>query len=123
MSYCSRKKGWQNVTLDVDVPEVKVAMFAQGTGVVADIEIWHKRIGHVNVQRLKSMQNQNIVTGIPKFKVDGMQGVCAACQLGKQSKAAFPHDKHVSKDVIAYRCMGSCKDHIDGGMQILCDIY
>ena len=34
------------------------------------------------------MQNQNIVTGIPKFKVDGMQGVCEACQLGKQSKAA-----------------------------------
>ena len=75
-------------------------MFAQGTGVVADIELWHKRIGHVNVQRLKSMQNQNIVIGIPKFKVDGMQGVCEACQLGKQSRAVFPHDQHVSKEVL-----------------------
>ena len=44
-------------TLDVDVLEIKVAMFAYGTGVIADIKIWHKRIGHVNVQRLKSMQN------------------------------------------------------------------
>ena len=87
-------------TLDVDVLEVKAAMFAQGTGVVADIEIWHKRIGHVDVQRLKNMQNQNIVTGISKFKVDGMQGVCATCQLGKQSKVVFPHDKQVSKDVL-----------------------
>ena len=70
-------------TFDVDVQEIKSAMFAQGAGVVADIEIWHKYIGHVNVQRLKSMQNQNIVTGIPKFKVDGMHGVCKVCQLGK----------------------------------------
>ena len=46
------KKVGRMFTLDVDVPEVKAAMFAQGTGVVADIEIWHKRIGHVNVQRL-----------------------------------------------------------------------
>ena len=87
-------------TLDVDVPEIKSAMFAQGAGVVVDIEIWHKRIGHVNVQRLKSMQNQNIATSIPKFKVDGIPGVCEACQLGKQSKSAFPHDKHVSKNVL-----------------------
>lgn len=113
-------------TLDVDVLEVKDAMFVQNTGVVANIEIWHKRIGHVNVQRLKSIQNQNIVTRIPKFKVDGMHGVCEACQFGKQSKAAFPHDKHVSKRCAkcgAYRCMESCKDHINRGMLILCDIY
>ncbi len=38
--------------LDVDIPEVKVAMFAR---VVADTDIWHKRIGHVNMQRLKLM--------------------------------------------------------------------
>jgi hypothetical protein len=35
-------------TLDVSVPEVEVAMFAQGAGVVVDMDIWHKRIGHVN---------------------------------------------------------------------------
>ena len=46
------------------------------------------------------MQNQNIVTGIRKFKVDGMPSVCEVCQLGKQSKNVFPHDKHVSKNVL-----------------------
>ena len=46
------------------------------------------------------MQNQNIVTSIPKFKVDGMPGVCEACQLGKQSKNTFSHDKHVSQNVL-----------------------
>ena len=87
-------------TLDVDVTEIKATMFTEGTDVVAHIEIWHKHLGHVNVQRLKSIQNQNIATGIPKFKVDGMQDVCEARQLGKQSKSAFPHDKHVRKNVL-----------------------
>jgi hypothetical protein len=37
-------------TLDVNMPEVEATMFAQGAGVVADMDIWHKRIGHVNEQ-------------------------------------------------------------------------
>ncbi len=41
--------------LDVEIPEVKVAMFENGSGVVADTHIWCKRIGHVNMQRLKLM--------------------------------------------------------------------
>ena len=35
--------------LDVEIPEVKAAMFANGSAVVADINIWHKRIDHVNM--------------------------------------------------------------------------
>ena len=87
-------------TLDVDVPEVKSAMFAQGIGVIADTDIWHKRIGHVNLQRLKIMQSKEIVTGLPKFKVDGMQKICEACQFGKQARGAFPHDRNVSRNVL-----------------------
>ena len=84
-------------TLDVSMPQVKAAMFTHGIGVIADIDIWHKRIGgHVNVQWLKSMQTKNIVDGLSKFKVDGMHKVCEAFQLGKQSKHDFLHDKHVS---------------------------
>jgi hypothetical protein len=37
-------------TLDVSMPEVEAAMFAQGAGVVADMDIWHKSISHVNEQ-------------------------------------------------------------------------
>jgi len=43
------------------------------------------------------MQSKQIVTGLPKFKVDGMHKVCAACQFGKQSKGSFPHDRNVCK--------------------------
>ena len=42
-------------TLDVNVPKIKAAMFAQGRGVVADTDIRHKRIAHINLRRLKMM--------------------------------------------------------------------
>ena len=73
------KKIGRMFTLDVNVPEINAAMFAQGTGVVADIEIWHKRIGHANIQRLKMMQSRELVTGLPTFKVAKMQKICEAC--------------------------------------------
>ena len=59
-------------TLDVDIPKIKAAMFAHGIGVVSDTDIWHNGIGHVNLQRLKMMQSKEIVTGLPKFRVEGM---------------------------------------------------
>lgn len=61
-------------------------MFAQGEGLVADVDIWHKRIGHVNEQQLRFMQSKEIVTSFPRFKVDGMNKVCEACQFGEQNK-------------------------------------
>ena len=87
-------------TLDVNMPEVKAALFAQGAGVVADVDIWHKRIGHVNEQRLQSMQSKQIVVGLPKLKMDGMHKMCAACQFGKQSKGSFPHERNVCKQTL-----------------------
>jgi hypothetical protein len=87
-------------TLDVSMPEVEFAMFAQCARVVVDMDIWHKHISHVNEQRLKSMQNSEIVTGLPKFKVDGMHKICEACQFGKQTKNVFPHDKNVSNKTL-----------------------
>ena len=105
-------------TLDVDIPEIKATMFAHGIGVVANINIWHKRIGHVNLQRLKMMQSKEIVTGLPKFRVEGMQKICEACQFGKQARGAFPHDKNVSKnvfDVVHTDVWGPAKTATMGG--------
>ena len=46
------------------------------------------------------MQSQEIITSLPVFKVADMQRVCEACQLGKQARISFPHDKHVSRNVL-----------------------
>jgi hypothetical protein len=53
-------------TLAVNMFEVNFVLFAHGKG-AGDIGIWHKRIGHVNLQRLKLMEKQNLVGGLPKF--------------------------------------------------------
>ena len=37
-------------TLNVKMPKADKAMYAQGSRVVSDVNIWHKRIGHVNTQ-------------------------------------------------------------------------
>ena len=42
-------------------------------------------------------ESKEIVTGLPKFKVEGMQKNCEECQFGKQARGAFPHDKNVTR--------------------------
>ncbi len=63
-----------------------------------DIGIWHKRVGHVNLQRFKLMEKQNLVGSLPKFGTkEVMSKVCEACQLGKQVKHPFlAQTTHVS---------------------------
>ncbi len=62
-------KGERNArmfTLDVSMPEVNSMLFTHGKG-AGDIGIWHKRVSHVNFQRLKLMEKQNLVRNLPKF--------------------------------------------------------
>jgi len=71
-------------TLDVNMLEVNSMLFTHGKG-VGDIRIWHKRIGHVNLQCLKLMEKQNFVGGLFKFGTEEvMLKVCEACQLGSK---------------------------------------
>ncbi|MCO5567487.1 hypothetical protein L7F22_021180 [Adiantum nelumboides] len=112
------KKVGRMFTLNVNMPEMYATMFAQGTGVVANVEIWHKRIGHANVQRLKIMQSKELVISLPQFKVFEMQQVCASSQLGKQAKGSFPQERHVSKnllEVIHFDVWGPAKNTSIGG--------
>ena len=73
-------------TMDAGTLEMSVVMFANGKGVVVDIDIWQKCISYVNIPGLKKMQVQNIVARLPKFKVDNMHEVCEACQFCKQAR-------------------------------------
>jgi transposase InsO family protein len=94
---CKGERNGRMFTLDVNMPEVNSMSFTHGKG-VGDIGIWHKRVGHVNLQRLKFMEKQNLVGGLPKFGAEEvMSKVCEACQLGKQARHPFPtQTTHVS---------------------------
>jgi len=92
-----RKRNGQMFTLDVSMLEVNSMLFTHGKG-VGDIGIWHKQVGHVSFQRLKLMEKQNLVGGLPKFGTKKvMLEVCEACQLGRQVRHPFPtQTTHVS---------------------------
>ena len=51
----------------LDTNDVRTSMFAKGQKVESHIDLWHKRIGHNNYQRLQDLQSKQIVFGLPKF--------------------------------------------------------
>jgi len=79
------------------MPKVNSMLFTHGKR-VGNIGIWHKRVGHVNLQRLKLIEKHNLVRGLPKFGTEEvMSEVCETCQLGKQVKHPFlAQTTHVS---------------------------
>ena len=62
----------------LDTNDVGTTMFAKGQKVESDIDLWHKRIGHINYQRLQNLQSKQIVFGLPKFSGRKAQ-ICEAC--------------------------------------------
>jgi hypothetical protein len=89
-SIAKGERNEQMFTLDVNMPKVNSMLFKHGKG-IGDIGIWHKRVGHVNLQCLKLMEKQNLVGGLPKFGTEEvMSKVCETCQLGKQARHPFP---------------------------------
>jgi hypothetical protein len=76
-----RKRNGRMFTLDVNMHEVNSMLFTHGKG-AGEIGIWHKRIGHVNIQHLKLMEKQNLIRSLPKFGTkEVMSKVCETCQL------------------------------------------
>ena len=73
----------------LDTNDGGTVMFVKGQKVELNIDLWHKRIGHINYQRLKDLQSKQVVFGMPKFSGRKAQ-ICEAYQLGKQHRLAFP---------------------------------
>ena len=66
----------------LDSHMMKLAMYAKGRKADTDIELWHKQIDHINLQKLKGMQSKGVVIRIPTFTEKEMAGICEACQFG-----------------------------------------
>ena len=55
----------------MDITKDDRTCFAHGNEKIVEIDLWHKRIGHVNLQKLKSMQLNEFVFGLPHLKFFG----------------------------------------------------
>ena len=75
-------------------------MYAKGNRANTDIEQWHKRIDHINLQKLTGMQSKGVITGLPTFTEKEIGGVCETCQFGKQHRHPFPKKRNVSKWIL-----------------------
>jgi hypothetical protein len=73
--------------------------------------IWHARLGHLSMDKLKAMVLKNLVKGLPMLTIFGSDEVCEGCQYGKAH--CLPFDKSFSRcklplELIHGDLMGPC---------------
>ncbi|KAM1219743.1 hypothetical protein ACFX2G_047776 [Malus domestica] len=66
-------------------PKMQIAL---KDGVCQSSMIWHKRLGHLNMGSLRQLKVQDMLLGLPEFKV--IDEICEGCALRKHCKDAFP---------------------------------
>ncbi|KAM1503465.1 hypothetical protein ACFX15_027859 [Malus domestica] len=54
------------------------------------IQIWHKRLGHLNTRSVLQLREQEMVHGLPHL--ENSKNVCEGCMLGKQHRDEFPRE-------------------------------
>lgn len=52
------------------------------------IDLWHRRLGHINYKKLSSMTNKELVLGVPRLAY--LKKVCEICALGKHHRSIIP---------------------------------
>jgi hypothetical protein len=62
---------------------------ATSTPTQATIEVWHKRLSHVNHQYIQEMDKNNTVQGLKIETGKEMDTFCESCVYGKQHKKSF----------------------------------
>ncbi|XP_075499390.1 uncharacterized protein LOC142537780 [Primulina tabacum] len=56
---------------------------------VSELNLWHRKLGHVNFKTLKNLCKYDAVRGLPDLS-SGMPYVCGDCQKGKQTRVSHP---------------------------------
>ena len=59
--------------------------------------LWHKKLSHLNFKAMNLLVKKNLVRGLPKAEFT-KDGLCDACQKGKQRKASFKSKTESSID-------------------------
>lgn len=53
-----------------------------------NVELWHRRIGHIYFQSLYHMTKEHLVDGVPSLP--HIKGLCSVCVQAKQTKEKIP---------------------------------
>lgn len=70
---------------------VKKSAFVGATEKQSDLELWHRRIGHLNNQDIEKLIRNEIRNeiGLPKLNANS-DNVCEPCIFGKLTRKPFP---------------------------------
>ena len=55
-----------------------------------NMELWHCRFGHLGMDNISKLLNENMVEGMSNAKDGDMSDVCEVCVMGKQHRMSFP---------------------------------
>ncbi|GKA93994.1 putative ribonuclease H-like domain-containing protein [Tanacetum coccineum] len=81
-----RKNNMYSVDLKNIVPKGGLTcLFAKATS--NESELWHRRLGHINLKTMNKLVKGNLVRGLPSKRFETNQ-TCVACQKGKQHRAS-----------------------------------
>ena len=56
------------------------------------VQLWHYRYRHLSYKGLKTLQEKNMVSGLPELKSPSK--LCDDCMVGKQHRASFPKKRN-----------------------------
>ena len=57
--------------------------------------LWHRRLGHANMDLISQLNKDELVRGLPKINFQNDK-VCEACQVGRQIKNSFKNKNFIS---------------------------
>ncbi|KAJ3476999.1 hypothetical protein NLI96_g10770 [Meripilus lineatus] len=60
------------------------------TGSSGSLRLWHRRLGHINLDAIREMERKKMVTGLDITTPQKYDTVCEGCVLGKSHRLPFP---------------------------------
>jgi hypothetical protein len=89
---------------------------------IDDIELWHRRLGHLNFSDMLKIAGREIVKDLPKMEKTG-KGICGSCQLGKHTRAAHKKTSgiqtSINLELLHMDLMGSTRTASLGGKRYI----
>ncbi|CAK9826054.1 Retrovirus-related Pol polyprotein from transposon TNT 1-94 [Anthophora retusa] len=87
------------------------------TGPCNDLETWHRRLGHTNVDDIRKAKHRQMIRGLEKYKLSGNM-ICEICAQGKMTRAPFSNKskrKTMPLEIIHSDICGPMRTESNGG--------
>ncbi|CAK9829622.1 Retrovirus-related Pol polyprotein from transposon TNT 1-94 [Anthophora retusa] len=87
------------------------------TGPCNDLETWHRRLGHTNVDDIRKAKHRQMIRGLEKYKLSGNM-ICKICTQGKMTRAPFSNKskrKTMPLEIIHSDICGPMRTESNGG--------